>query len=294
MKILIVEDDYASSEMLRLSLEKEGYECFQAEDGKQALKVHEDIKPDLIVSDIRMPAMNGMELLERLRKTEKDAIIILITGHGNEEMALKALELGANNYIKKPVSLPEFKLIVRRYNNILESKNLSKHLPKLIEDRTLTLDLPTDTTLLSSVIDFFQEKICHFFTAKELFQIELGLSELLTNAIEHGNLGISNAEKTNALKNNCLNDLYEERLKDPKFTNRKAKVIFCQTKQECSWEITDEGDGFNWKTLPNPTHMRHIGELHGRGVFLSKLQFDSLEYNQKGNSVRVSKKIAND
>lgn len=291
MKILIVEDDHASSEMLRISLEKEGYTCFQAYNGKDAIEQHKEHCPDLIVSDVRMPEMDGIELLEAIRKTEDEAFIIIVTGHGNEELALRALELGANNYIKKPIDLNNLKLIIKRYNNILESKSLSKQLPKLIQDRVIELALPTTTSLLPSVIDFFLEKINIFFTAKELFQIELGLSELLTNAIEHGNLGISNSEKTEALANNKLNELYESRLKDPAHADKKAKVIFKQSKESCSWEIIDEGEGFNWRGLPNPTHLKNIGELHGRGVFLSRLQFDKITYNEKGNAVTATKLI---
>ncbi len=97
MKILIVEDDLASSEMLRLSLEKEGYECLLAENGNQALLMHSEHKPDLIISDVRMPEMDGIELLEKLRSIEEETIIIIVTGHSNEELALRSLELGANN-----------------------------------------------------------------------------------------------------------------------------------------------------------------------------------------------------
>ena len=289
MKILIVEDDLASSEMLRLSLEKEGYTCYMAYNGNQALEMHTEHKPDLIISDVRMPEMDGIELLERLRSIEEESIIIIVTGHSNEGLALRSLELGANNYIKKPISLSELKLIIRRYSNILESKSMSKQLPELIEDRTLTLQLPTNTHIIASVIDYFQDKIGYFYTAKQLFQIELGLTELITNAIEHGNLAISKEDKSLALKDNTLECLYEERLKDKTLAERTATIVFKQTKTYCSWLITDQGKGFSWKSLPNPTHLSHIGELHGRGVFLSKLQFDELEYFGTGNSVLVTK-----
>lgn len=289
MKILIVEDDLASSEMLRLSLEKEGYECLLAENGNQALLIHSEHKPDLIISDVRMPEMDGIELLEKLRSIEEETIIIIVTGHSNEELALRSLELGANNYIKKPINLTELKLIIRRYSNILESKYLSKQLPELIEDRTLKLELPTNTQIISSVIDYFQDKIAYFYTAKQLFQIELGLTELITNAIEHGNLGITKEDKTLALKENSLESLYRERLQDPVLSQKTATIVFKQTKEYCSWQITDQGSGFNWKNLPNPTHLGNIGELHGRGVFLSRLQFDKLEYIGSGNCVIATK-----
>ena len=294
MKILIVEDDLASSEMLRLSLEKEGYECYMADNGNRALQMHAEYKPDLIISDVRMPEMDGMELLERLRSIEEETIIIIVTGHSNEDLALRSLELGANNYIKKPLNLAELKLIIRRYSNILESKSLSKQLPELIEDRTLTLELPTSTHIISSVIDYFQDKISYFYSAKQMFQIELGLTELITNAIEHGNLGISKEDKSQALKDNALESLYEERLKVPQYAQRTARVIFKQTKTYCSWQIIDQGEGFSWKTLPNPTHLSNIGDLHGRGVFLSRLQFDELEYFGTGNTVLATKYFNHD
>jgi DNA-binding response OmpR family regulator len=294
MRVLIVEDDYASSEMLRISLAKEGYSCRQASDGKEGLELFASYKPDILISDIIMPGLDGMQLLKEIRAVNKELVIIMLTGHGNEELALSALEHGANNYLKKPVILPELKTLLKRYSNILESKKMAQELPKLIKERSLRLMLPTDTNILPSVVDYFQDKISLFYTAKQLFQIELGLSELLTNAVEHGNLSITNDEKNSALSSNKLDELYSQRMGCPEYSCRKVEVVFVQTEEYCSWSITDEGCGFNWRSLPNPTHGRHIGELHGRGVFLSKMQFDELVYSEKGNSVTAKKYYSND
>lgn len=290
MKVLIVEDDFASRELLRITTEKEGYQAILAENGAVGLEKFHHAKPDVVISDIRMPEMDGMKLLETIRSEAKDIFIIIVTGHGTEELALKALQLGANNYIKKPLDLSDLKVLLRRFYNILKSKELESNIPELISTRSFELEFSTDIDLVPAIVQYLINKTGHLFTNKEKIQIELGLSELIINAIEHGNLAITNSEKNESLNRNELSQLYEQRMSIDKYKNRKVKINYKYENNICHWEIEDEGEGFNWKHVPIPTDNRLIHELHGRGIFLSKLQFDMLEYQGRGNLVKIEKK----
>lgn len=291
MRVLIVEDDFASRELLRITTEKEGYECEIAEDGEQGLAKFHEHKPDVVISDVRMPKMDGMELLETIRKDAKDIFIIIVTGHGTEELALKALQLGANNYIKKPLDLSDLKVLLRRFYNIIKSKELENNIPDFITNRHFELEFNTDVDLVPAIVHYLIQKTGRVFTNKEKIQIELGLSELIINAIEHGNLAISNEEKNQALNDNKLSDLYKERMSIEAYKNKKVLIQYLYENDTCSWKIEDQGEGFNWKHVPAPTQNSLLQELHGRGIFLSKLQFDKLEYEGKGNIVQIEKTI---
>lgn len=291
MKVLVVEDDFASRELLRIAITKDGYECFVAEDGENGLNSFNVNNPDVVISDVRMPKMDGISLLEKLRKISKDCIIIIVTGHGNEELALQALQLGANNYIKKPIDLRDLKAQLLRYKNFIESKALESNIADFVVERDIELVIDSEISLAPSTAKYLMQKTDTSFTETEKLGMELGLSELITNAIEHGNLNISFEEKNFALNNNTLQDLYDSRSNQEELRNRKVKISFNKNDLNCEWIIEDEGNGFNYQSYPI-----HIGntlqnELHGRGIFISRMQFDEFEYIGKGNIVKVKKYI---
>jgi len=289
MKVLIVEDDIVSRELLRVVVQKEGYECMCAEDGIQGLETFNEFLPDIVISDIRMPRLDGIGLLKKIRQVERNVIVIIVTAHGNEQIALQTLQLGANNYIKKPIHLEELKILLSRYNNVLINKLSKADVSSLIVKRNLELVIDSDLDLVPSVSEYLVKQVTNLYTPSELISIELGLSELLINAIEHGSFNISNEDKKEALKLNSLTQLYYERSLIPEYAERKISIDFNQNGQQCEWIISDEGNGFNYNYIPNPNFDKIVTELHGRGVFISKLQFDTIEYSGNGNIVKAIK-----
>ena len=105
MRILITEDDRAIRRAIRDILEMEGHQIDEAENGEEALKKFEDISFDVLFCDIKMPKMDGLELMRALRELGHQPEIIVMSGHGNIEMAVKALRLGAYDFIEKPLNL---------------------------------------------------------------------------------------------------------------------------------------------------------------------------------------------
>lgn len=291
MKVLIVEDDFASRELLKIFVEKEKHECKSAEDGALGLELFKRYKPDVVISDVRMPGLDGIALLKAIRREAQDVITIIVTGHGNEELALEALENGANNYIKKPIDLADLKQLLRRYKSIFEQREITTALKKNISNRQFEMEVDTDTTVVPSLVKYLVEKTDNVFADAELVQLELGLSELLINSMEHGNLGISREDKASALQKNTFQSLVEERMSDSVCSKRKIHITYRSNQTECEWLIKDQGVGFDFTNVADPTQERFLHELHGRGIFLSKMQFDEFEYLNKGTTVRVIKKI---
>lgn len=113
-KILIVDDDTNICELLRLYIEKEGYEASIANDGEAALKMFDSVNPDLVLLDIMLPGLDGYELLEYLRPTGTP--VIFITAKGSLGDRVKGLRLGADDYIVKPFEIAE---LVARVESVL-------------------------------------------------------------------------------------------------------------------------------------------------------------------------------
>jgi DNA-binding response OmpR family regulator len=111
-RILLVDDEHAVQKLLTYPLEKEGYEVVQALDGQQALSVFERHQFDLVVLDIMLPRMDGLEVCRRLR-AKSSVPIIMLTAKTEEIDKVLGLELGADDYITKPFSMREFRSRVR-------------------------------------------------------------------------------------------------------------------------------------------------------------------------------------
>ncbi|MGE5944997.1 MAG: response regulator transcription factor [Flavobacteriales bacterium] len=114
-KIVLAEDNSTLSLLLKFRLEKEGYELFVATDGKEALDFIENENPDLVLSDIMMPFVSGLEVISHLRnKLNLETPIIVFSSAGQEEMVLKAFNLGANDFMGKPFSPNELVIRIKR------------------------------------------------------------------------------------------------------------------------------------------------------------------------------------
>ncbi|WP_339894587.1 response regulator transcription factor [uncultured Algibacter sp.] len=114
-KIVLAEDNTTLSLLLKFRLEKEGFDLFMAKDGKEALELIESNSPDLIITDIMMPFMSGLEVISHIRnKLNSETPIIVFSAAGQEEMVLKAFNLGANDFMGKPFSPNELMIRVKR------------------------------------------------------------------------------------------------------------------------------------------------------------------------------------
>jgi two-component system response regulator PilR (NtrC family) len=134
-KILVADDEQSMREFLEIMLGKEGYKVFLASNGEEVLKLIEKDIFDLILLDIRMPRLDGISTLKRIKEISPETIVIMITAYASTDTAIRAMKEGAYDYIIKPFKIEEIKLIIK---NALEKKNLQKEnllLRKVVKDR---------------------------------------------------------------------------------------------------------------------------------------------------------------
>jgi DNA-binding NtrC family response regulator len=111
--ILIVDDEKDLCTVLDNSLSQDGYRVLTAFNGKTALQLAKKEEPDLVLLDIRMPGMDGIEVLRKIKKMKKKTIVIMFTAYGTLETARKAMELGAYDYVTKPIDLFSLKSLLK-------------------------------------------------------------------------------------------------------------------------------------------------------------------------------------
>ncbi len=193
MKILVIDDEKPTLSMFKLFLAAYGYEVFTAEDGEKGLEIFKQIKPDIVFTDIKMPGIDGLEVLRRIRQSSIDSQVIIITGHGDMEKAIEALDLDASDFINKPVERAALNSALARAE---KRKQLSGHIPfgitnqrvhtafeikahgKLTKtDRPLLMSPITDTEQLADI------KQIHF-VLEDSFSIDRAGITILTEMIQ--------------------------------------------------------------------------------------------------------------
>ena len=120
-KILVVDDEPLIRDLLRDILKEEGYEVSIAMEGLSALKKVKREETDLVITDVKMPGLDGIKLLKEIKEVSPSTLVIVITGYGTIENAVEAMKEGAYDYITKPITNEQLKLILQK---ISQHKNL--------------------------------------------------------------------------------------------------------------------------------------------------------------------------
>ncbi len=136
-KILIIDDEKMSRDSARRILRKENYELYFAENGKEGIEKINEISPDLILLDVFMPIMNGIEVLEKLKhKKSDDFSIIVLSGHGTEDSVKKCYNLGVTAFVHKPFASYELRGLIQ---NTLDLQNYKRQLRQTIDELNLKI-----------------------------------------------------------------------------------------------------------------------------------------------------------
>ncbi len=148
-RILVVDDEVSARKALAALLEHEGYETAQAPDGIQALHLVETFKPDIVLTDLRMPLMDGLELIKELHVQDPDLCCIVMTAYGTIDNALEAIRSGANHYLTKPLNFDEVMLILEK---CIEHIKLRREFIRMRDSRVSTSDLIFRSQKMESVV----------------------------------------------------------------------------------------------------------------------------------------------
>jgi signal transduction histidine kinase len=142
-QILLVDDEPGILKVLGISLADRGYRVLTAENSEEALRVFHEARPEVILTDIKMPGMDGIELLKRIKAESPDTEVIMITGHGEMELAIQSLKYDASDFITKPINDEALDIALRRALEKLSYKKKLKEytedLEKLVEEKSRKL-----------------------------------------------------------------------------------------------------------------------------------------------------------
>lgn len=160
-KILLIDDEEDIVRLLSMSLRSDGYEVIPALNGEEGLRLFKEHAPNLVLTDIKMPGMDGIEVLQNIKEMETETEVIIITGHGDIDNAIEALKFGASDFINKPVRDEVLTVAIRRADEKLAIRQQLKAYTDTLEEKVAqaTLELRRKSNFLSRLIESSNDAI---------------------------------------------------------------------------------------------------------------------------------------
>lgn len=263
-----------------------------ANDGAEAIRLLETQKPALIISDLRMPGMNGLEFVKQLTRSGTHIPVILMTSFGSEQMAVQALAAGAASYVPKRRIEAD---LVSTIKNVMAHSEQRRNRRRTLSSLTffeshfaIDNDASSVGHLVSHLLDIALSM--KLLAGQEQTHVGIALQEALSNAINHGNLELdSELRQTDEASYFELAD--QRRLLSP-YAERKVLVEAKLTPQTLEFVITDQGPGFDPRTVADPTEKINLERIGGRGLLLINSFMDEVSYSETGNQIRMVKYVS--
>ncbi len=289
-KILVVDDEPFNLNIIEEFLDDPAYRLSFAVHGEEAwsalLAAHGSEAPlDLIVLDRMMPVLDGLALLKRIKADERFRTmpVIMQTAASAPEEVRQGIEAGAYYYLTKPYQPEALRAIVHAALADVADRRLASQIAISHED---VLGLMRSAEFAFQSIAEAQVLAGTIATlCPDPAVVALGLTELLVNAVEHGNLDISYAEKKSLRQSEQWNGEIARRLALPEFSARFAVLRVARTERELVFTVEDQGAGFDWELYVDFDPERAF-DPNGRGIAIARqLSFSRLEYRGRGNIV---------
>lgn len=292
-QVLVVDDSSADREKVRGILATEGaFRVQVANSGRAALEQIQVHRPDLVLTDLTMRDMDGLELVSQIKSKHPLLPVVLMTSKGREEIALRALHHGATSYVPKKYLATALVMTLQHVLNAACHEGGNSRLMDCMTKDECAFTLRNDPELIPPLVSYLQHRVIEIGVHDETqrMRVAVGLEEALVNALYHGNLEISS--KVREEDQRLYEQLIEKRRHESPYAERRLFVEAKLSRQILMFTIRDEGPGFDPRTLPDPTAPANLERVSGRGVFLMRTFMDEVHYNETGNQVTLIKRRA--
>lgn len=258
-----------------------------ADNGQQALQKLEKQLPDVIVTDLQMPLVDGLELVRIVKARYPDLPVVLITAKESNENAVAALRAGAANYTPKSQLARDLVANLKHVLGISDRVHQALAADKPLPQCEVSFELENDDKLIGRLIEYLQSNLPPWADADRI-QIAMALHEAIVNAMHHGNLEVGSE-----LRDNCESSYYRTiqlRKKQTEFAHRRVRIQARYRSDEVSFCIQDEGPGFNPCDVSDPREPCNLEKLSGRGLLLIHSFMDEVVHNPQGNCITMIKR----
>jgi DNA-binding response OmpR family regulator len=292
MALVLVVDDSAADRHLagEFLAEDSNLELDYAADGAEALAQMERCAPDLVLTDLRMPKIDGLELVATAKSRYPLVPVIIMTSRGSEETAVRALRQGAASYVPKSMLARDLLETVRSVLAVSSRNRAHKRLMGCMTESHYSFVLANDCSLFHPLTTYLQEGISHMGLCGDvdLTRVGVALEEALANAFLHGNLEIDS--ELRGKDGEEYQALIQRRISQLPYRDRRIYVRAELSPDEAVFVVADEGSGFDYSAVPDPTEPANLEKASGRGILLMRTFMDDLVFNETGNTVTLVKR----
>ena len=289
--VLVVDDAPAKRRKVCALIERSlGWRVEEAGTGRDALARIEQAPPNVVLTGVELPDIDGLEFVESVRESHPFVPIVLITTAANEKMAMKALQAGAASYVPKKEMAQELADSLER---VVASARTAQNRRRLLSCLTrveFEFVLDNDPALIPALVAQVQEQLSPLKLCDQngVIRVGVALEEAILNAMYHGNLEVSSQLRQE--DEGHFHKLIEDRRQTPPFSKRRLVVQAQLTPEQAHFAVADDGPGFDPNTLPDPTDPANLERVGGRGLLLIRTFMDEVTFNAAGNRISFIKR----
>jgi len=289
-RVLIVDDSAVDRRLMSGILER-GMACeiHLATDGRDGFAKCERILPNVILTDLMMPEMDGFELLKAVRAEYPAIPVVLATSHGSEGIAVRALQLGAASYVPKAALAAKLIETVELVLAAAAESGTDLDVLESLDHVHYQFGLGNSLERMPQLVRFLLQQLVPFRVCEvaDRHRVGVALVEALKNAYYHGTLEIPEHD---LVDRPSLLELAKERCEQPPYATRRVRISADYTRQQAVYVIGDDGPGFDPTPLLGPLEPEQLDRRHGRGLALMQVFMDEIAYNASGNEVTLIKR----
>lgn len=288
--VLVVDDseierEIAGNLLSRLSCVTIDY----AGDGNAALEAVAVSEPEIVITDLHMPGMGGLELVTALRRSHPGIPVILMTAFGSEDTAAEALRQGAASYVPKANLARDLAPTVARTLELWRAAEKDEAILEMLVETRRHFVLDNDPELVAPLVASLADDVQRHWgcESEDAMLLSVALHEAVSNALHHGNLEVDSKLREDGM--NLYLEAIEERRRTSPYSERRIHVESSLTHDLASFVVRDDGPGFDRESVPDPTDPANLLKASGRGLVLMQTFMDEVLLNDVGNEVTMVK-----
>lgn len=290
--VLIVDDTAVDRRLAGGLLENEpNLDVCYANNGNEALLKISSSLPDLVVTDLQMPDVDGLELVTTIGEKYPELPVVLMTAHGSENIAAQALASGAASFVPKSELADNLVETVMHVLMMAESDARYKKLIRCATKTDFEFNLENDPAIIDPLIDMIQQLTVSqgLLSPNNRVQMGVALEHALNNAIIRGNLEISRESVPVVSR-----QIVKERAAEEPYCQRTVYFRALVTRDAARFTIRDMGPGFDTSSIPPAGDPESFRDGRGRGLVLIQTFMDEVEFDAKGNELKMVKFASQD
>jgi CheY-like chemotaxis protein len=288
---LVVDDSTVDRRLVGKLLQKQvGLKVKYAKDGKAAVQSLQKDLPELVLTDLRMPRMNGLDLVEHIRREHPLVPVILMTAYGSDEIAVQALQKGAASYVPKRQLAEELAGTVESVLDVARTHRAERRMLECLTQVESRFQFDNDPGLIPPLISHLESGLrrMRLCDDTDMIRVAISIREAIINAMEHGNLEADSQLRER--DDRSYRELLEERRKQKPYCERRVYLTARESRDEAVYAIRDEGRGFDPSILSDPTDPANLEKVSGRGLLLIRTFMDEVYHNNGGREITMIKR----